>query len=317
MVTVGCMPLSCVLVVALACLTAQHFASGSVLSDLTSSCRQPLVLLQTRTYRTNTRVSKDSRDVMGMLDMDSDGKVSKEEVSSFALAQGIDPGGIAREFSSLDTNQDGALQSGEIAPLLKAIGIPGPPASQAPSEEQRPSGVSLSGNDNHSDSASPSKARSPGASSDVPVIDGEPVVDLEPSEEPVAEASLVDEELNVTASPDPSESSAVVAAREVAADLRLQGDQESDALQKQAKATELRAKAATILMNAELKARSSAQNAAKAYIKSTIGKIEVLEKGASEAQMRAAALQSRADAETKEAFTAAATAASAFQKLGR
>jgi len=55
-----------------------------------------------------------------LLDVDNDGRVSREEVNRFAAANGLDPNSIAAEFAGVDTNGNGILEQDEITSLLSS-----------------------------------------------------------------------------------------------------------------------------------------------------------------------------------------------------
>jgi hypothetical protein len=61
-----------------------------------------------------------TKQLIHLLDVDNDGKVSREEVDTFATANGLDPRSISDEFAGVDTNANGILEQEEIALLLNS-----------------------------------------------------------------------------------------------------------------------------------------------------------------------------------------------------
>lgn len=62
--------------------------------------------------------AEQTKQLIHLLDMDNDGAVSREEVNTFAFANGLDPSSVAGEFASIDTNGNGILEQEEVASLL-------------------------------------------------------------------------------------------------------------------------------------------------------------------------------------------------------
>lgn len=72
-----------------------------------------------RSIRQHQASSADqTKQLIHLLDVDNDGKVSWEEVNTFASANGLDPSSIAHEFGGIDTNGNGILEQQEVASLL-------------------------------------------------------------------------------------------------------------------------------------------------------------------------------------------------------
>jgi len=59
-----------------------------------------------------------TKQLINLLDVDNDGKVSRAEVNTFAFANGLDPSSVAGEFAGIDTNGNGILEQEEVASLL-------------------------------------------------------------------------------------------------------------------------------------------------------------------------------------------------------
>eukprot|EP00746_Dinoflagellata_sp_MGD_P163768 gnl/MRDRNA2_/MRDRNA2_91982_c0_seq1.p1 gnl/MRDRNA2_/MRDRNA2_91982_c0~~gnl/MRDRNA2_/MRDRNA2_91982_c0_seq1.p1 ORF type:complete len:376 (-),score=103.66 gnl/MRDRNA2_/MRDRNA2_91982_c0_seq1:371-1498(-) len=95
----------------------QAWAAGSYVALL-----QTTVLHQTvRNYadrHTLDSTVEQTKQLVHLLDVDRDGKVSREEVNTFATANGLDPTSIADEFAGVDANRNGILEQEEIASLL-------------------------------------------------------------------------------------------------------------------------------------------------------------------------------------------------------
>jgi hypothetical protein len=63
--------------------------------------------------------SKDaSEETLNMFDTNKDGRVDPSEVSAFASNEGLDPESVTEDFSGLDSNGDGVLDSSELLQVL-------------------------------------------------------------------------------------------------------------------------------------------------------------------------------------------------------
>mmetsp|Transcript_74170 Transcript_74170/g.172021 ORF Transcript_74170/g.172021 Transcript_74170/m.172021 type:complete len:305 (+) Transcript_74170:89-1003(+) len=78
-------------------------------------------------------VSPAAATTLASLDVNQDGHVSSNEVTAYAMSQGMGAALASQEFTALDTNRDGALDTAELAGALGAappVADVQPPAAQ-------------------------------------------------------------------------------------------------------------------------------------------------------------------------------------------
>lgn len=312
---------------------------------------QTTVLHQTVQKYADMHASESSveqtKQLIHLLDVDNDGKVSREEVNTFATANGLDPNSIRDEFAGVDLNGNGILEQDEIASLLSSS----PDRDEVSSDQVGPS-IPGSGDGKRSGVEAPAKTsflKVPNAAS-LAVTDTKPKLkeqspegDVEEyfAQVPVAtvqaskstQTSQVNtvKESKAASSVEDSESAsqmllhqngrksvgpAISAAQKMAEQINSEVAQNAQSMTFQAAASTLRANASAILMHAKLEARAAAQKAANEATMSNLKEINKLQSRAAKAEMRAAALRARANVETKEAYAAVAVASSSMSKIG-
>lgn len=214
------------------------------------------------------------------LDTNHDGRIDPDEIATFAHSQGLDAEAATQEFSSIDANGDGVLDSTE---LQKVLGVS--PAAKLGSADEASRAVS----------ASPSAAAAFS-------YDGEISAAAEDTPTPKAkdgESSTVHAPKTVLIS-DESRTSVRMAAQKVAEDLALEEKEEDEARTLDRKAAELRMSSSTLSKLTMQNALSVAATAAHTKAKELLATVTKLEDEAQKAEVRAVALRAKSKLEMEQ-----------------
>ncbi|CAK0831659.1 unnamed protein product [Prorocentrum cordatum] len=221
----------------------------------------------------------ESAEALKTLDRNSDGRVTFDEIASFAKAKGLDYASTLTEFSGFDANQDGQLDPVE---LTKALGPPaaaGPLlATGAPSRPARSGGLALA------DAARRT------------VTGGAGLSQLSESSEVERRAATLSERANL---------------------MQAEAQKELGAQELDRQAALLRANATAILRRAQQDASESGMLAARAKAEELHSSLVKLQGDAMRAEVRAAAVKAKAEAELTEANDLMFVAESGLSTVGR
>jgi len=295
-----------------------------------------------------------TKQLINLLDVDNDGKVSRAEVNTFAFANGLDPSSVAGEFAGIDTNGNGILEQEEVAsllgssseddansgssrsqamppvkqPLLKmpsstafAVKDVKPQIIEQPSESeveeyfaQVPVATVQSGQ-----SAGSQKKKN--SQSDTISARSSSSSSIQYSKATANSAEISDSSLEtmLRVGMDKKQKSvgpAISATQKMAEQINSEVAAGAQSMTFQAAASTLRANATAILLHAQLEARAAAQKEATEVTMKNLKEINQLQARASKAEMRAAALRARAQLEMKEAYAAVAVASTSMSKIG-
>jgi len=304
-----------------------------------------------RSIREHQASSADqTKQLIHLLDVDNDGKVSWEEVNTFASANGLDPSSIAHEFGGIDTNGNGILEQQEVASLLASdpeqdrgaekdkvqaltnsipASLPSLPIAKESLLKPPPRTDPMVGETTSKLVEQPPQGDTEEYFAQVPVdesaqnSDFKPAIDKTQFENAAAieisKDSNSDEEMSFQQGHEQkeiAESPAVSSTKLIAEQLNSEVAAGAQAMTFQAAASTLRANASSVLLHAQLKARAAAQKAATEVTMKNLKEINKLQSRASKAEMRAAALRARANLEMKEAYAAVAVASGSMSKIG-
>jgi len=204
----------------------------------------------------------DASQALRELDTNQDGQVELNEVSSFAIAKGLDYAATVKEFASFDANHDGKLNAAELA---GALGLP-PPAPPATPAETRPRTSALASR------IATLLSRAPSAKSGVT-------------------SSLSNEESFM-------QRAAAVSA--MGNQLALEVSRGQEALDLERKAAEARAQLTVLQVHTAERAQEASAAAAKAMAEQLAQNLTSLEGEALRAEVRAAALRAKMEADIKQ-----------------
>lgn len=203
------------------------------------------------------------------LDTNHDGRIDPDEVAIFARSQGLDAEAATQEFSSIDANGDGTLDSVELQQVLGS-----PPAALA-SQSQSAATASV-------DSAAETQQLAPEAA----------VAKAESSPKMLATSTgLISEE---------SRASVRMAAQKVAEDLALEEKEEMEARESDRQAAAVRASSTALAKLTAQNALAAGAKAAHAKADELMAKVKKLEDEAQKAEVRAAALKAKSKLETEQ-----------------
>jgi len=217
---------------------------------------------------------------IGALDQNQDGRLDASEIAHYAHTQGVDTSKITQDFAGLDGNGDGLLDANELSGILGA-GMSAAPATMEQVASVPPHGA-------------------PAAST----FFAQPVTQLElapsarPPAPPIAQVVAMTQPLTHT------KSTAAVAEEDasvIAMQLSQQEHQQSEALELDHKAAELRANGKSVARSAVQNAMTLSATTARTKAQELLRSLVELEDKAERAEVKAAALRAKSKAELKEA----------------
>merc|ERR1719161_910443 len=94
-------------------------AFGSHMALLQTTVLHQTVRKYANLHALDSKVEQ-TKALIHLLDVDNDGRVSREEVNTFATANGLEPDDLKEEFAGVDLNGNGILEQDEIASLLSS-----------------------------------------------------------------------------------------------------------------------------------------------------------------------------------------------------
>lgn len=216
-----------------------------------------------------------------MLDRNQDTKVTFDEVALFAKERGLDYAATLTEFSGLDANRDGQLDSSELTEVLSQPGIASPPPQTAPipavpllAARKMPGAVVLGARLNS-------------------VV---PATTLPVAKELPSPAAV---EKRVQAAQKNVEMR-VAALSEYAEQTALEASKEAEAQELDRQASLLRANATAMLRRSQQAASQQGSTAARVKAEELFKSLVELQNEAMRAEVRAAATRAKSEAELKE-----------------
>lgn len=218
------------------------------------------------------------------LDTNHDGRIDPPEIAVFAKAQGLDAEAATEEFSSIDVDGNGVLDSSE---LQQALGS-SPPASLAAAKQTQPVAELVTndvGSQETSQVAAPVEAAMPGG------------YDMLSDKLAANIATASDSPSMISAD---ARTSVRQAAQKVAENLALEEKEEMKARELERKAAEDRSNAASLTKSTLQDALSVGSKAAHAKANEMMAKIAKLEDDAQKAEVRRAALMAKSKLEIEQ-----------------
>jgi len=257
------------------------------------------------------------------LDTNNDGNIDPDEVAAFARSQGLDAASATQEFSSIDGNGDGVLDSVELQQVLagsttesastEAAATPAVAPVKLNSAATEAAEVPVAEDETLVQQAP--LAESAAVAKQVPVAEDATVV----QQAPLAESSAVAKQALVASSTvreSPSLSSTDVgstelisqemrdsvrmAASKVAEELALEEKEEREARNLDRQAAEIHANSTKLAKQTAQDALDAGAKAAHGKAEELLAKITALEEQAEKAEVRAAALRAKSKMELEE-----------------
>jgi hypothetical protein len=262
------------------------------------------------------------------LDTDRNGRIEPNEIAAFARNQGMDAAAATQEFSSIDTNGDGVLDSAELG---RALGTPDTPAAAAPvapviaqRQEQEPMMPAFADPIIDMDSLGSSNTPSPAfvsamnSYSQNTAATPQLVTSQEaPTNSQFAASSVVQQTSNLVDSAnilnDNSRQSALAAAQHVSEQLQLEESEEKQARDFDRQAADMRSKSMSLAKQTVQEALDAGAKAANENVANLLTKVTELEEQAERAEVKAAALSAKSKMEVEEANSFMAVANKAMQ----
>jgi len=238
------------------------------------------------------------------LDVNQDGRVDSSEVAAFAKTQGYDAAPTTAEFMGLDANHDGSLDVNELSNALSLpTSAPATPSVEVPAQ-QKASPVPVQ----------PAKMTALSELEPVqavaPVAQPSKVVEIPPAQIdiPAAQNALLGQTMPQASTAEPD---AQAAAALIARELSIQATKENDARFLDRKAAELRANSTALTRQTVQRVLEAGSKAATSKTAELLQTLTKLEDQAEEAEVQAAALRAKSKAELEQAsdFMAIANAA--------
>jgi len=223
------------------------------------------------------------------LDKNKDGRISPDEITMFANAQGLDAESAKQEFSGIDANNDGVLDAKEIVAVLGVDAEVSSPPQQAAPQEPAQLPAAKAAKAAEADAWASAPATMPSAGS----IDLD--LDSEVNAVPAAAA------LQDTSSLHDFNENAQAAAADVVKELAYEEKQEAEARLLDRKAAEFKANSTSLERSTMQGAMEAGTEAARQKAQTLLAKILKLEDEAERAEVRAAALHAKSKAEVQEA----------------
>lgn len=222
------------------------------------------------------------------LDTNSDGRIDPSEVAAFAKAQDLDAAAATQEFSSIDVNGDGVLDSEELQKVLGASAAASPtqlaetaasPAKAAPAAPVETAKV---------------------ATVQAPVPAAKTVLKAQDQGQSLAEAAVSQTADTTELISEESRASLQKAAQNVAEELSLEEKETNQARQLDRRAAEARADSTALVKQTTQDALDAGVKAAHTKTDELMAKISKLEEQAERAEVRASALRAKSKMEMEE-----------------
>lgn len=228
------------------------------------------------------------------LDTNHDGRIDPDEVASFARSQGLDAEAATQEFSSIDVNGDGVLDSTE---LTSALGV-SPPTKLASTDvtnhvvaEPPSSAAAFTTYDGGIEQVGSSAALEPPARVEDAALPALEEARTDSSTMEASKSELIS---------DKSRASVRMAAQKVAEDLALEENEENEAQKLDREAAEVRASFSSLSKATIQKALGAGSTAAHTKSSELLANIAKLEEEAQKAEVRAAALRAKSKLEMEQ-----------------
>jgi hypothetical protein len=282
------------------------------------------------------------------LDTDRNGRIEPFEIAAYASAQGMDPAAATEEFSSIDSNGDGVLDSMELQRALGTATTKANPPSPAPVMAQTQPATSALHADlsqrnpimpaladpvlpelYDDDSLRSSNTPSPTFVSAVNAFAQNAVAAPEALPQPLPQKSealpafvgnelLSDEsvggqESKASILAEDSRQAALTAAQRVSEQLLLEEKEERNARDLDRQAADIRSKSITLAKQTAQDALDAGAKAAHENADALLARITQLEDEAAKAEVKAAALRTKSKMEQDEADSFMAVANNAMQ----
>lgn len=240
------------------------------------------------------------------LDTNHDGSIDPNEVAAFAHLQGLDSAAATEEFSSIDTNGDGVLDSIELQKVL------GTPSTELASKEvtvEPPTAAQATPVSLRSAPAEAVEVEAPVAASAREQKEAAvqaavaPISQQQEAELPAAQSLVAARNMdtsNAELMSEESRNSVRMAAQKVAEELELEEKEEMAARKFDRKAAELRANSTALAKLTVQDALDAGAKAAHKKADELMAKISKLEDEAERAEVRAAALRAKSKMEMEE-----------------
>jgi hypothetical protein len=214
------------------------------------------------------------------LDTNKDGRIDPNEIAAFAIEQGLDADSATKEFSGIDLNQDGVLDSVELQNVF----------GDTPSQQLAAKQVAVSAQPSYTSAHLPNSIAAPSGSGWVPPSTIEnPLPPL--GTRSVAPSLLTDE----------SRDSAQKAAQEVSEQLLLEQSEEQKARELDSKAMDARAQSNSLAKQTVQAAADASAKAAEQTSNQIMAQIAQIEAKLEAAELKAAALHAKAQIENQQA----------------
>lgn len=233
------------------------------------------------------------------LDVNQDGRVDSSEVAAFAKTQGYDAAPTTAEFMGLDANHDGSL---DVTELSNALSLPPPASAPATPVVEIPAQLK----------ATPVQVQ-PVQMTALSEVEPVQVVasvaqPAQAGEIPATQNSLLGQTMPQVSAAEPD---AQAAAALIARELSIQATKETDARFLDRKAAELRANSTALTRQTVQRVMEAGSKAATSKTAQLLQTLTKIEDQAEEAEVQAAALRAKSKAELEQAsdFMAIANAA--------
>jgi len=291
-------------------LPASTLASGVAGGAAAQLLRAASVRTHTQTILSGLRYSAQDPAARTLLTLDKnrDGRIDPSEVEAFAKQQGLDAASATQEFSSIDQNGDGVLDSQE---LMQVLGTDAAPAAGAV-EAAAPAIVPTASHTQHAVGAASVAPAKPHSSAPEEAA----FTSREAAQKETAPKQAASEETLPDATFMGSEATRAAvrsAAADVAEQLFYEEEEEKAARSLDRKAAEIRANSTALAKLTVQDALDAGAVAAHQKAVELLAEITQLEEQAAKAEVRAAALTAKSKLEAEQARDLMSVADSALK----
>lgn len=232
------------------------------------------------------------------LDTNHDGRIDPSEVAAFARSQDLDAAAATKEFSSIDANGDGVLDSVELQQVLGA-------ATQQAAIEAAPAKVAVATQVEAAKEAARPSTPAAAPVQETPVEQPAKLVPTAVATSMAPEAASTQVAASQAAGPaelisEESRTSLQKAAENVAEELDLEEKEEQQARQLDRKAAEARASSTALMKQTTQDALDAGIKVAHTKTDELMAKISKIEDQAERAEVRASALRAKSKMEMEE-----------------